>query len=100
MDLPSAAVGIGGLFVAALSLLLTYKSRSAAHRELLYTKQVEAYSAVIDALLVLEKDSMSFISEHGNRPNWDNQTLQEFRDTFRKVYYNAVDTVSKQSLFL
>lgn len=77
MDLPSAIAALGGLFVAALSLWLSYKSRSAPHRELFYQKQVDAYVAVINALNPFHNACQDFIVLNGFRLN--NESRIKFR---------------------
>ena len=50
MDWGSTLVGLGGLGVAGLSLVLTYRERTQHFREALYGKRLEAYPELLAAV--------------------------------------------------
>jgi hypothetical protein len=79
MEWTSAVVGIGGLLVAALSLWLSYKDRRSTHRELLYQKQIEAYTAVINVLNPLYDACIYFIMTKASRLRLDSETRPQLR---------------------
>jgi hypothetical protein len=61
MDWISGLIGLGGLFVAALSLWLNYRDRSAMHRQIIYQKQIDAYSEIIISLIQFFNKALEFM---------------------------------------
>lgn len=61
MDWGSLIIGFGGLVVAGLSVYLLYKARASPYREKLYSKQLERYAEVVDALSEFYETAQSFI---------------------------------------
>lgn len=55
--------------VAVISIYLLYKSRISPYREMLYSKQVEGYSEIINLLNDLYYNSQVFIGLHGPKLN-------------------------------
>jgi hypothetical protein len=100
MDWTSAVVGIGGLLVAALSLWLSYKDRRSVHRELLYQKQVEAYTAVINALNPLYDACIYFIMTKASRLRLDNETRPQLRSETTQLGRQFHIEHQKWALFL
>jgi hypothetical protein len=65
MDWESAAIALTGLAVAALSLFLTYRERVAGLRGALYSKQIDVYGEVLDALSDLHEVTLAFTTAQG-----------------------------------
>jgi hypothetical protein len=55
-------VGLGGLAVAGIGLVLSYKDRAAGLRGALYTKQVESYGLVLEACAALNGVAIDLLS--------------------------------------
>ena len=66
MNVGSLVVNVGSLAVAFLSVYLSYKSRTSSYRELLYSKQLEGYVVVVDALQKVNETALNFIGQK----NW------------------------------
>ena len=77
MEWGSFIIGLGGIVVAGLSVYLSYKARTSAYREMLYSKQLEGYSEVVDALADFYNAAQSFIAAHGCQLN--NNTRRTLR---------------------
>lgn len=50
MDWASAAIGLGGIMVAAMGLLFTYRTRLSPYQQTLYERQLDAASSVLSSL--------------------------------------------------
>ncbi len=50
MDWASAAIGLGGIVVAAMGLLFTYRTRLSPYQQTLYERQLDAASSVLSSL--------------------------------------------------
>jgi hypothetical protein len=101
MDWTSAVVSIGGLFVAALSLWLSYKDRTSVHREILYKKQIEAYTALINTLHPWhERWTWFSISLLTNRSREDHEWYSKELDELRKLGREFYTEYQKWALFL
>lgn len=98
MEWMSGAIGIGGLLVAALSVYLTYRSRTSSYRERLYETQLEAVSSVHAAFVDYYSIAQDFITSQGLRLNEDGRVLfREFIFENAEPFYKARQ---KWSLFL
>lgn len=71
MDWGSVVIGVGGLVVAGLSVYLSYRSRTSPYREMIYSKQVEGYAEVMDALTTFYNAVQFFIARQGGRLSED-----------------------------
>jgi hypothetical protein len=103
MNWPSAIAAIGGFLVAALSLWLNYKSRISAHRELIYSKQVEAYVAVVNAIRPLYNECSDFIVLQGFRLNSETRLklrMEISTGSISEAYRNFYNEHQKWILFL
>ena len=60
MELATIDVGFGGLAVAALALVLSYKERVADVRTAFYAKQVETFGLLLTDLILLHNKSWWF----------------------------------------
>ena len=67
MDWGSFIIGFGGLAVAGLSVYLSYKARTSPYREMLYSRQLEGYAEVIDALTRFYVTAQSSLAAQGFR---------------------------------
>jgi hypothetical protein len=67
MDSGSWIIGFGGLVVAGLSVYLSYKAKTSPYREVLYSKQLDGYAEVVDALTDFYIAAQSFIAAQGCR---------------------------------
>ena len=63
MDWGSFIIGIGGIVIAGLSVYLSYKAKIHPYREMLYSKQLEGYTEVIDALNSFFSDMYPFANK-------------------------------------
>jgi hypothetical protein len=61
MDWLSGVVGLGGVMVALLALLLTYRSRLAPYQQQLYERQLDAATEVLQALGRYHDESLSVV---------------------------------------
>jgi hypothetical protein len=71
------AFGFGGLAVGALGLWLTYKERVAALRGALYARQVEAYSAVLEALSGVQEVALEVLTDKNELSDQERAALRE-----------------------
>lgn len=69
ISLVTAATGFVGAFAAAIAIWMTRQERVAAHRQLLYQKQFEAYSAILDSVNALYVACLYFIVERDPVPH-------------------------------
>jgi hypothetical protein len=96
MDCGSTLVGLGGLFVAAWSLYLSYKSRASAYRELLYRKQFDGYTELVERLTSVYGAAAQFLADHEwrlddtTRPQFAAQIDPQVRALYLKAYGYAV----------
>ena len=90
MEWGSFIIGLGGIAVAGLSVYLSYKARTSPFREILYSRQLEGYAEVVDALTDFYNAAQSFIAAHGyqltnnTRPTLRLKTLDKNRAFHRK----------------
>lgn len=102
LDNAAAAIGFGGFFIAALSLVLSYRDRS-SHRSHFYERQIEAYSEVITALDNLYDQVQDYINERHFVLDAEsrNQLRREMSmGSMQKTYFEFITTHRKCSLFL
>lgn len=78
------AFGFGGLAVAALTLLLSYRERVAGLRVALYAKQLECYDRVLGALTELQEAVIAETA--GKRLPLDDQARAELREKAQPQY--------------
>ena len=69
MNYGSFIIGFGGLVIAGLSLYFNYKARTSQYREMIYSKQIEGYDEIVNALTEFYLTSISFIASQGFRLN-------------------------------
>jgi hypothetical protein len=98
MDWGSFTLGAGGLLIGALSLFLNYKSRSSAHREFLYQKQVEAYNKIFNSIHPFYNSCLVFIFQCNFK--LDNTTRPQLREETAREYEKFISDYRAFSLFL
>jgi hypothetical protein len=78
MALPifSSIIAVLGLIVAALALILNYKSRANALRETLYRKQLDIYPSIMEKLLHFHDLAMTFIHDPLTKAHPEQEGIQ------------------------
>jgi hypothetical protein len=90
MNYGSFIIGFGGLVIAGLSIYLNYKARTSHYREMIYSKQIEGYDEIVNALTEFYLTTLSFIASQGfrlddtTRPILRSQTMEKNRAFHRK----------------
>ncbi len=90
MDWGPFIIGFGGLVVAGLSIYLSYRARTSPYRRMLYSKQLEGYAEVVDALTEFYITAQSFIVaqgcqlDHKTRPTLRLQSIDKNQAFHRK----------------
>jgi hypothetical protein len=69
MDWAAGAVGLGGVAVALLTLILTYKSRFSPYQQQLYERQLDAATEVLQALGRYHDIGLSIVDGSGTGPS-------------------------------
>ncbi|MBN1212215.1 MAG: hypothetical protein JXA92_06510 [candidate division Zixibacteria bacterium] len=98
MDLFSFILGFGSLCVAALSLFITYKSRSNKLREMLFQKQYDVISEIIILLHNYYTQIQNFIVSKGFRLN--KQTRPELRLSTKESRIELQQILHRTNVFL
>jgi hypothetical protein len=71
MDWASAAVGVGGLVVAAMGLIFSYRTRLSPYQQTLYERQLDAANSVLSALGRYHDKARRFLMDHsGTGATW------------------------------
>jgi len=99
MDWGAILIGFGGLVVAGLSVYLTYKSRISPYSEMLYSRQLEGYAEVVNALTDFYTAAIGFITvQKGGR--LDDNTRVELRRSTMDEYRTFYLKYKKWAIFL
>ena len=91
MEIISALIGLGGLFVAALSVILVYRSRLQAHSQALYDRQLLAASEAAEALVEVN----GAIEEVRFRKNIDLLDDERSRRVFKDAVYQPKEKLRR-----
>jgi hypothetical protein len=92
------AIGLGGIGVAALSLVLALRERTAALRGALYTTQAESFGAIMAALDEFHRAMLAFTTEAGLR--LDAQTRPQLRAATVSQNHRFSQTWMAAAIFL
>jgi hypothetical protein len=99
----AALIGFGGFFIAALSLILSYRDRRASHRNIFYEQQIEGYLEIIGALDDLYDQVQNYIFYHNY--TLDSESRKQLRiemssGMFQDQYRHYLAARRKWSLFM
>jgi len=98
-EITSFVIGFGGLAVAVLTMHFADKSRTAAYRHTVFSKQIEAYSNVMALLMSLHEKTRAYILEKGNRLTNKNDGSM-LMEAIKDDQHDVIVEVSKSALFI
>jgi hypothetical protein len=89
MNWASVTIGLGGVAVALLTLLLTYRSRFGPYQQKLYERQLDAVTEVLQALGRYHDEGLNILDGIGSMPAVDadrHAQLKEAKAEFFRTY--------------
>jgi len=98
-EIISLVMGLGGLAVAGLTLVLTYKARVAPYSQALYNKQMEGYVEIVTSLSEWHKLAQSAIACNGCVLEGDEVRIK-LREDAAPLIHKTSNTHDKWVLFM
>jgi hypothetical protein len=96
--IPGTVIGAGGLIVAAISVILSYRERTSRLRELLYDRKAQACHQLLEALWEIR--TSAWLSIHGQNGPLNDETRRKLEEAWRPHIGRVFRIQHEQSLFL
>jgi hypothetical protein len=96
-EIISLVMGVGGLGIAALTLILNHRARVAPYRHALYNKQLEGYAEIVRVMSEWYNHAFSFIHKHFLH---DDETRIQVRKESSPMIQKTHEAQAKWAIFM
>jgi hypothetical protein len=100
VDVASALIGVGGLGVAALTVVLSYRERRAGFRQALYDRQVSAVAELLPVLSKWDTEAVGYIMRQRTFPILTDENRNGMRAAVQEYAADFYSVLGKHAVVL